>query len=159
MDLARAKFLFLISGTIAVVMSAFLIVKKVILNPILLGTNIGLVLGAVSFSIPVPLLADIIGSLQAVGLYVCVFVVGIGFLFNKNIGFIGMVHPDFKVIRRLSITMLVFTGMVLVWSYIFVDNIRLGGGLPFILLNVTRRILISRYRVTPNSTYSSEAVN
>jgi hypothetical protein len=145
-DLNRAQFLFLVSGTLAAVMTAFLIVKKVLLNPILFGTNIWLVLGAVAFSIPIPPLADLIGSLQAAGLYVCVFAVAIGFSFGKRTGFIGMEHPNPGVIRKLSLIMLVFAGLVLVCSYVFVDNIRLGGGLPFILLNVTRRVMIRRSR-------------
>ena len=145
-DLNRAASLFLISGSIAAVLTVFLVLKKTLLNPILLGTNIWLALGAVAYSIPVPPLADCIGSLQAAGLYVCVFAVAIGFTFGKRTGFIGMEHTDPGVVRKLSMIMLVFSGVVLVWSYVFVENIRIGGGLPFILLNVTRRMMIRRFR-------------
>jgi len=145
-DLNRAASLFLISGSIAAVITVFLVLKKTLLNPILLGTNIWLVLGALAFSIPITPLAHLIGSLQAAGLYVCVFTVATGFTFGMRTGFIGMEHADATVIRRLSLIMLVFSGVVLVWSYVFVGNIRLGGGLPFILLNVTRRVMIRRSR-------------
>ena len=145
-DLNRAASLFLISGSIAAAITVFLVLKKTLLNPILLGTNIWLVLGAMVFSIPIPPLEDLIGSLQAAGLYVCVFVVAIVFTFGKRTGFIGMEHTDSSVIRKLSLIMLVLSGVVLAWSYVFVEDIRLGGGLPFILLNVTRRVIIRRFQ-------------
>jgi hypothetical protein len=145
-DLERAAPLFVASAIIAVIITGVLMKQKVLLNPILVGTNLWLCLGALAFGIPIPPFADIIGSLQAVGLYVCTLGVGVVYAAVKPTGYIGMRHPDPRVVRRLSLIMVGLTVTALIWSFLFIHNIRLGGGLPFIVLNVTRRIMIRRAR-------------
>ncbi len=145
-DLKRASLLFVISAAAAVAITVFLIVKKAQLNPILLGTNLWLCFGAVAFGIPIPAFAELLGHVQAFGLYVTVFGLGAILAVVSDEGYIGMDHPDKKTIRMLSFIMLALTVAALVWSYLFMESIRLGGALPFILLNVTRRMLMRRNR-------------
>ena len=145
-DLERAAPLFVVSAIIAVIITGILIRLKVLLNPILVGTNLWLCLGALAFGIPIPPFADIIAALQAAGLYICTLGVGVVYAAVRPTGYIGMRHPDPRVVRRLSVILVGLTGVALVWSFLFIHNIRLGGGLPFIVLNVTRRVLIRRAR-------------
>jgi hypothetical protein len=145
-DLSRAGTLFVVSAASAVVITAVLIKRKVLLNPILVGTNLWLCLGALAFGIPIAAMADIMAEHQAVDLFACTFALGIVFTAVKTTGFIGMRHPDSRVIKKLSIVMLALTAAAVIWSVAFMDNIRLGGALPFIVLNVTRRVLMRRKR-------------
>jgi hypothetical protein len=144
-DLERAGLLFVVSALLAVIVTSVLIRQKVLLNPILVGTNLWLCIGALAFGIPIPAIAEILGQIQAAGLFACALGVGIVFTAVSATGYIGMSHTDGRVIRKLSVVMLVLTGVALVWSVLFEHNIRVGGGLPFILLNVTRRVLIRRH--------------
>ncbi|HEX6764015.1 MAG TPA: hypothetical protein VF103_01030 [Polyangiaceae bacterium] len=50
--------------------------------------------------------------------------------------------------RRASMALLAVTGLVAAWAFWFRANVRLGGGLPFIVLNVTRRVMIRRAPTT-----------
>ena len=143
-NLDRAAALFVISGIGAVIITAALALKRAPLNPILLGTNLWLISGASAFGLPIPSVAALLGQIQAVGLYICVFAVGAILTAVAPAGFIGMAHPDKKIVRKLSILLLLLSAVVLGWSYLFIDNIRLGGGLPFILLNITRRMIVRR---------------
>ena len=143
-DLSLAATLFVIAGIGAFVISAALIIGKVQLNPVLLGTNIWLCVGALVFGVPVPAIAGVFAKVQAAGLFACVLAVSVPLMMFSPAGFIGMRHPNPKTVRALSLQLLIAAAVVFVWSIIMVDNIRLGGGLPFILLNVTRRMMMRR---------------
>jgi hypothetical protein len=154
-DLSRAALLFVIAALGAVAVTAVLTAKKVLLNPVLLGTNLWLCIGALAFGVPVSPLADAVGRAQAFGLYVCMFGVGLVLTVVKDSGYIGVRHPDRQRIRKWSLVLLGLTAGALVWSYVFIDNIRLGGALPFILVNVIRRVMIKRSGLSiPPSTAS-----
>lgn len=143
-DLGRAGTLFVISAALAVIITVALVIQKARLNPVLLGTNLWLVIGALAFGIPISPLADVVGSLQAAGLFATILIMGVAMTLTRPTGFIGMPHRTPATVRKLSIALLGLTAAILVWSYLFIDNIRLGGGLPFIVLNVTRRVMIRR---------------
>jgi len=144
-DLEKAGTLFVISGVGAVVITALLACKRVLLNPVLLGTNLWLVIGAFAFGFSIPSLSRITAQMAASGLFGCVFVLGAVMTFSLRTGFVGMDIPDRGAVIRLSLILLAFTGIALILSWVFRDNIRLGGGLPFILLNIIRRMMIRRY--------------
>ena len=91
-------------------------------------------------------IADALAAVQAGGLFACTLALGIPLTAVKPTGFIGMKHPDSRIVRKLSIIMLALTAIALAWSIVLVHNIRLGGALPFIVLNVTRRMLMRRRR-------------
>lgn len=143
-DLQRAGILFVIAGAGAVAITGILLSLKVLLNPVLVGTNLWLCVGALAFGLHWDGLAGVLAKLQAGGLYTSVLLVGILFTTLLPSGYIGMRHPDSTIVKKQSLLLLMVTGAILVWSLILVKDIRLGGGLPFILLNMTRRLMIQR---------------
>ena len=144
-DLNQASTLFVISGAGALFITLTLVYFKVLLNPILLATNLWLLFGAVAFGIPVPFLVTFLSQTNAVLLFAATFGLGVVLTFAApRTGFIGMRGGDAKTVRRLSFILLGLAVVALLWAILFKDNIRLGGGLPFIVLNVTRRVLIRR---------------
>jgi hypothetical protein len=145
-DLERAGSLFVIAGVEAVVITGVLLFMKVPLNPVLVGTNLWLCAGALAFGIPLDGLAGVLARLQAGGLYVCVLFTGIVSTAVLPAGYIGMEHTDPTTVKKMSLILLLLTGGILVWSLVFIENIRLGGGIPFIALNVTRRVILQRTR-------------
>lgn len=145
-DLQRAGTLFVIAGAGAVVITAVLLFFKVLLNPILVGTNLWLCIGALSFGLQINGLTGVLAQFQAGGLYACALLVGIVFTAVLPTGYIGMQHPDSATVKKMSIILLIVTGVILAWSLVLVKDIRLGGGLPFIILNMTRRVMINRVK-------------
>ena len=115
-----------------------------VLNPILVGTGLWLCLGAVAFNVPVAALALWLGETQAFGLFVAAFGVGIVTTLFSPSGYIGCQHRDARWVRRASAALLALTGLAAAWAFWFRADVRLGGGLPFIVVNVVRRIMIRR---------------
>lgn len=143
-DVNQAGGLFVISGLCALVITGILVFYKVMLNPILLASNLWLLIGAAAFGIPIPALANIFSQTNAVLLFASALVVGIILTLISPAGYIGIISVNKTTVRRLSMLLIGLTAGALLWSVIFKNNIRLGGGVPFILLNVTRRMLIAR---------------
>lgn len=143
-DLERAGTLFAVAAGEAIVITGGLAALRQTLNPVLLGTNLWLLLGAAAFGIPVEPLAGLLGQIRAGGLFACALVLG-GLLtaFSPR-GYLGAQLPDHSATLRGSLVVLGLTAVALAWSWLFVDDIRLGGGLPFIALNVARRLLVRR---------------
>ena len=145
-DLERAGTLFVVAAVEAVVFTAVVAALRAPLNTILVGTNVWLVLGALAFGLPIETLADGLGRLQAVALFACVSVIGALLTAVAPNGFVGAELPGRRRTLVGSLILLALSAMALTWSWFFVDDIRLGGGLPFILLNVSRRVLARRLR-------------
>ena len=143
-DLERASVLFVISAALAALVTAVVLLAKVKANPVLLGTNAWLLIGAIAFGIPIEPLADLVNQARGAGLFTCVLGVGIVLTIVSKQGFSGVESKNRSAVRKGSIVMLILTAIALAWSIFMVENIRLGGGLPFILLNVCRRILSKR---------------
>jgi hypothetical protein len=145
-DLARAGSGFLIGGLLAVVVSAVVLRRRHPLNPILVGADLWLCLGAIAFNAPVRSLARWMTETQAFGLFVGALTAGlIATLFSSQ-GYLASPGCDARWVRRASLLLLALTVVVTGWAWVFRDNIRLGGGLPFIVLNAARRILSVRGR-------------
>ncbi len=143
-DLERASALFTVSAALAVVITTALAVARAPLNTVLLGTDLWLLLGAVAFGVPVGPLAAALGRLQGAGLFACVLLTGLVLSAAAPRGFLGLAAENGRRRRAGSLALLLLTAGALAWSAAFVDDIRLGGGLPFIALNVSRRILLRR---------------
>jgi len=143
-DLARAASGFLIGAVLFVLVSWFVVRRNGVLNPILLGTGAWLVLGACAFNVPVEVLASRLTAAQGFALFVAIFATGVIATFASKEGFIGYPKNDLRRVRRSSIVLLALAAVAVGWSYRFRLDIRLGGGLPFIVLNVARRVLIRR---------------
>ena len=143
-DIGRAGAGFAIGALLAVVISVLVARLGHVQNPILVGTGVWLCLGAIAFNVPVPLLAQWLVDTQAFGLFASAFGVGIATTLFSPSGYVGCRHGDARWIRRSSAALLALTALAAAWAFWFRADVRLGGGLPFIVLNVTRRIIIRR---------------
>jgi hypothetical protein len=143
-DLGRAGSGFFIGALLTIPVSAAVVLRRHLLNPILLGTGIWLWLGAVAFKLPAPPLAAWLSQTQAFGLFVAALGVGLAATIFSPQGYIACYSSDRRWIRHASIRLLQLTFLLVGWAWLFRHNIRLGGGLPFIVLNVARRILARR---------------
>jgi hypothetical protein len=143
-DLSRAATGFLIAALLTIPATGAVLVRRHLLNPILVGTNLWLWLGAVAFSVPLRPLAAWLSQIQAVGLFVAALGVGIIALLRSPHGYVACESFDARWVRRTSVGLLLLTVVAVGWAWVFRDDIRLGGGLPFILLNVARRAMCLR---------------
>ncbi len=142
-DLSMAGNLFLLAGGLASIITVVVVFAKGHLNPVLLGTNVWLLVGAASFGLAIETMMDFLSEWQASALFGCVLLTGIVLTLRSRRGFIGM-DAEPSTIKRASLVLIVLTALAVVCSVLLKDNIRLGGGLPFIVLNVSRRIVIRR---------------
>lgn len=143
-DLARAGAGFLVGAILTVPISAVVVARGKLLNPILLGTALWLWLGAIAFRMHVEPLAGWLLQTQAFGLFVAAFAVGLGATFFLRHGYVACNSSDRGWNRRASLGLLGFTAVVVLWAWLFRNNVRLGGGVPFIALNLARRIVARR---------------
>jgi len=142
-DLGRASQGFLVGALLTLPISAFILYRNYALNPILIGTGLWLFIGAYAFNTQREALAAWLIQAQAFGLFVSILAVGVATTFVSPQGFIGCVHQDREWLRRASLLLLAFSALAAIEAYWLRGNIRLGGGLPFVVLNVLRRVVIS----------------
>lgn len=143
-DLARVGPLFLLAAALTVPIQGLVWWRGRRANPILVGTALWLWAGALAFGVGVGPLAAVMGEAQATGLFVGALLVGVVATFASPAGYVGQTHPDPSWVRSRSLGLLALTAAIVVWAWVMRSNVRLGGGLPFIALNVTRRVLIAR---------------
>jgi hypothetical protein len=143
-DLSQADSGFLLGAVLFVVVTGLVAAKKHVLNPILIGTGLWLVVGAVAFSIPVPPLAAWLVSVQALALFLGAAAVGVVTTFGSPYGYIGGRAANRAWVRKSSLALLLLTVAALGWAWVFRGDVRVGGGLPFIVLNVARRVILRR---------------
>jgi hypothetical protein len=143
-DLSRAGPQFVAAAAAAVPIQAFVLARGHLLNPILVGASLWLAAGAVAFGVPVASAAAWFAETQAFGLFGSALGVGLATTATSSTGYVATRHPDAQWVRRASWVLLGVTAIIVGWSWAFRHDVRLGGGLPFIVLNVTRRVLILR---------------
>ncbi len=143
-DLGSAHRSFLIAALLTLPVTALVLRRGCVLNPILVGTAVWLWLGALAFTVPLDGLSSWLEQSQGAGLFAAILVVGIVSAFASAHGYVGVRHPDARWVRRTSLGLLVLTVLALAWAYYFRSNIRLGGGLPFLIVNIVRRVLVVR---------------
>lgn len=148
-DLSRARTGLVVAAALTLPVSALVVAKKGVLNPILVGTALWLWVSALAFAVPIPNLAGPLGSVQAFGLFAGVALVGLVSTPLSPQGFIGCRHPDRRFVLNASLALLALSLIALVWAWLFRANVRLGGGLPFIVLNVARRAIVMRAPAEP----------
>jgi hypothetical protein len=140
-DLRRAGTGFLVAALLTLPVIAIIRIRRQLQNPILVGTALWLWLGAIAFNVPVEAVAEWLSQTQALGLFVAALAVGLVATFRWRYGYVACRTSDTLWIRRASFTLLGLTLATVVWAWVFRHDIRLGGGLPFIALNVARRVL------------------
>lgn len=147
-DLARAGSGFLLGALLTVPISAAVVLRKHLLNPILVGTGLWLWLGVVAFYAPAPSLVAWLVSTQAFGLFVAALLSGVVAMIASPWGYIACRSSDPRWNRRASLILTAVTVLIVSWAWLFRHDIRLGGGLPFIVLNVARRVIGRRAPVS-----------
>lgn len=143
-DLSRAAGAFLLGACLALAVSLLVVLGKQVLNPIAVGAGLWLVGGALAFNVPLSPLAAWLVVAGAGGLFVMALAVGLPALLFSPHGYVGARTSDQAWRRRSSLLLLLATLLAVAWAFWFRGNIRLGGGLPFIALNATRRVLVRR---------------
>jgi hypothetical protein len=143
-DLGRASQGFLVGALLTLPVSAFVVYRKHVLNPILIGTGLWLLVGAYAFNAQSEVVSAWLTQARAFGLFVSILAVGLATTFLSPQGFIGCVHNDTEWLRRASLLLLAFSALAATVAYWLRGNVRLGGGLPFVALNVLRRVVINR---------------
>lgn len=143
-DLGRANQGFLIAALLTLPVSAAVLKNRYLLNPILTGTGVWLWFGAIAFNAPIELLRALLLQTQGFGLFLVIFACGVVTTVRAPSGYIGSRHPDARWVKQASLGLLALSGAAVVWAYCMRNNIRLGGGLPFIVLNLVRRVVIVR---------------
>ena len=140
-DLRRAGFGFVVAALVTIPVHALVVARGHLTNPILLGTSLWLWVGALAFSIPIGPVARWLADTQAFGLFAAALAVGGAATFASSQGYVACWSSDPRWIRRASWWLLGITVVAVAWSWWFRSDVRLGGGVPFIFLNVARRIL------------------
>ena len=143
-NLSRAESDLVVNALLTIPVCALVLFKRASLNPILLGTGLWLWAGAAAFSVPLPELRAALVEAQGFGLFAFVTAMGVATLGLSSQGFIGCRHPDARFVRKASLGLFGLALVALAWSWFFRHDIRAGGGLPFIVLNVVRRVIILR---------------
>jgi hypothetical protein len=149
-DLERAGSGFLVGALLSIPITAIIQRARHLHNPILVGTNLWLWLGVIGFDLPFSGLAALLVETQAFGLFLAALLVGTLCTFWSPYGYVACRTNDSRWLRRNSLLLLGLTLGTVVWSWYFRADIRLGGGLPFIVLNVVRRLLVVRAPVPPS---------
>ncbi len=143
-DFARAGTALLVAALLTIPVSAFVLLRRAVLNPILIGTALWLWVAAIAFELGAPGLVAALSEAQAAGLFAGVVAVGFVATLISPQGFVGTIHPDRAWIRQTSLMLLGLAIAITAWAWMFRHNVRLGGGLPFLVLNIVRRRLILR---------------
>ena len=140
-DLGRAGPGFLLGAVLTVPVSAAVVLRKHLLNPILVGTGLWLWLGCAAFYVPLPALVTWLVGTQAFGLFVAALLAGLVAMALSPWGYVAYRSADPRWNRKASLRLLGLTLVIVVWAWFFRHDIRVGGGLPFIVLNVARRVM------------------
>lgn len=143
-DLARAGLGFGIGAALTVPVHGLVQWRGHTHNPILVGTALWLWVGAVGFGLAVEPVTAAIASTKAVGLFAAALIVGVVATAAHPAGYVGVRSTDATWVRQASVGLLLLTAAALGWALWFRADIRLGGGLPFIVVNVVRRVMTMR---------------
>ena len=129
-DLEQAGPGFVLGALLTVPATALVAWRGHALNPITTGTALWLWVGALAFGLPVESLRGWLVDTQAFGLFVAALAA------------VAVAH--LRAPHRVTWALLGLGVAAIGWAWVWRHDIRLGGGLPFITLNVVRRVLIAR---------------
>lgn len=145
-DLALAGGQLLVAAVLAVVLKAVLVWRRAVLNPLLLGVDLWLVVGAIGFNVPVPPIMDRMVVLGATSLFIAMGAVAAVMSFASRGGALGPDDLDRVFVQRASGVVVGLCVVAVWWSLWWSGDLRVGGGIPFIVVNVARRLLMRRGR-------------
>ena len=137
-ELAVAGPRFAVAAAAALLIVGGLALRRVPQNPFLVGADLWLLLGALSFNIPIEPAKAALVQLSGGGLFIGAFLVGLGYTATRPEGYLGVKS---KQTKALSVALLLLTAAAAAWAASRPEDIRLGAALPFIGINVLRRVL------------------
>ncbi len=143
-DLSAAGGGFLRATVLAVVVTVALHRWQHPRNPIHAATDAWLLVGAVAFSVPLEGVAGLYSTWGALSLFAVVALWGALQLATGRGGFLLGSAATPTQLRKLTPVMIALTLAAIGWAWWWLGDIRIGGGLPFIGLNVVRRVLLKR---------------
>lgn len=146
------KMAFIIGGCIAVIESFLLSLSKNQFNRFILAVNLFLFVGGVSFLFDIYPVLMLYKKLMQSALFASLFLVGLVTTFFSAHGFIGVDHPNKKLVRNRSLYLLIATIFTFVLSLFFRGNMLLAGILPFIGLLLVGKILCPKLNGLINNT-------
>lgn len=148
-DLERAGPGFVVGALLTLPVGGVVVRSKHLFNPILIGVGLWLWIGAIAFQVPVESVKAALASTRAFGMFVTAFLVGLAATWLSPHGYVGCRSADAAWVRRASLGLLGVTAATVGWAWFTRHDVRLGGGAPFIVLNVARRVLGLRAPADP----------
>lgn len=143
---------FIVGGSIAVIESILLSTRKIAFNRFIMAANLFLFVGGVGFLFRIYPILSLYKHLMQSALFAALILVGLVTTFFSIYGFIGVDHPDKRLIRSRSIYLLIASLVAFVLSLIFRGNMLLAGILPFIGLLIVGKILCMKLNGFENNT-------
>ena len=138
---------FMLGGGVAVVETLLLFLKKVPLNRLVLAVNLFLFVGGLAFAADIGLILRVYKNLMQTSLFVSLIIVGIISTVASKSGFVGVPHPEQRIVMRFSLGLLAASVVALCLSIIFRGNMMYAGVLPFIgiiLINIAMTRVLRR---------------
>ncbi len=143
-DVAAAPGSFAIGAALGLLVATFISWRGYLQNPIALGSAAWMLLGAIAFYVPLPAVVQRLQATQAFGLFLAALLAGILLQLVSQGGALSCSRDDAAWTRLPNLFFLGVLLLCTVWAWIYRGDIRLGGGLPFIVANVARRALCAR---------------
>jgi hypothetical protein len=143
-DFERFKTAFTIGGSLAGLQLVWTLWRGTVVNRVVLGVNLYLLVGALSFYLDWVQLGRAYDNLRETGVVAAITLIGVLTTFASPYGFVGVAGPAAQV-RRLSLWMLsvAFVGCAI--SFWFRGNLLLSAAVPIIALQLSQRVLVRRY--------------
>lgn len=136
------------SAVLAAIVLGFIIWRRTMPHPILLGLNIFMLLAAPViesiYHFGSKNLAEFLISHIQVGVMLSVFFVGISFTFFLPCGFLGINGLTNRQNRKLSSLMLAINAGAVIWTIVFEGEQLLAIGIPLAVLFGVRQFLLAR---------------
>jgi hypothetical protein len=135
---------FLIGGVLAVIETWILFSKGIRVNRLTLGANLFLTTGALAFLLHLSWILYLYGQLMESTLFAWVIFVGVATTLFSSRGFLGVSHPDPRMVRLYSSFFLGVAVMAFFMSLLFHGNFILGGAIPFLALAISGRMITTQ---------------
>lgn len=140
-DISQAETGFVVAALLSLAIGVLLRFLGHPQNPIAIGAALWFWLGMLSYALPIEAGIRILSATQAWGLFVTAFIAGVFASLVSPYGYVAVRSENAAWIRKTSLVLVWIHVGCLIWAWFFRDDVRLGGGLPFVVLNAARRIL------------------
>lgn len=139
-DFERFKTAFTIGGSLAGVQLAWTLWGGTVVNRVVLGVNLYLVIGALSFYLNWVLLGRAYDNLRETGVVAAITLIGLITTIASPYGFVGIAGPRAKV-RNRSMIMLAVAGAGCAVSLAFRGNLILSAAVPIMGIQLSQKFL------------------